>query len=197
VTLSEKWASLAVVLALVNARETSRTLSAEVLLVAVFVYDELPETVGGPRRPEMLEVEREYRQPITLGDRHHRCVAVAEAEISKRPINLDGAPQKRRRQIDHHMLAVGQGIQKQAGSVSADPGAQQLIDLDDHRLGNEQIPSKLGQQSCRKRMGFVPAVRSSDQRPRVGDDPQRASTSSFRYLSAARPRSSGPSPAAT
>jgi hypothetical protein len=133
-----------------------------VLLVAAFVYNELPETVCGPRRPEVLEVEREYRQPITLGDCHHCRIGVAEPEIGIRPINLDRAPQQHRRQIDHHMLTVGHGIQKQAGSVRSDPGAQQLIDLDDHRLGDEQIPSKLGHESYRKRTGFVAAVRRSD-----------------------------------
>jgi hypothetical protein len=172
-------------------------LSADVVPVAVLVDDELPEPVWGRRCPEMLEVECEDRQPVAAGDRHDRRVGITESEIGERRINLDSPPQKHRRQIDNHMLAAGHGFQKQAGSMSADPRAQQLIDLDDHRLGNEKIPSKLGHESCRKPMGFVAAVRRGDQRPRVADDPQRASTSSLRYRSAVRPRSSGPSPAAT
>jgi hypothetical protein len=74
---------------------------------------------------------------------------------------------------------------------------QKLIDLHDHRLGNEQVPSEFGHEARGQRVRAITAVRRSDKRPRVRDDPQRASTSSLRYRSASLPRSSGPSPDAT
>jgi hypothetical protein len=46
-------------------------------------------------------------------------------------------------------------------------------------------------------MSAVAPIRGRDERPGVGNRPQRASTSSRRYSSARRPRSSGPSPAPT
>ena len=59
-------------------------LGAGVGLVAVFVDDELPETMVWSRRAEMLEVEREHRQPVALRDRHDRRVDVTEIEICER-----------------------------------------------------------------------------------------------------------------
>lgn len=78
--------------------------------------------------------------------------------------------------------------------MSADARAQQLIDLDDHRLGHEQLPAELGHQAGSERVRTVAAVRGGDERPGVGDDPQRALTGLRRYCSAALPRSCGPSP---
>jgi hypothetical protein len=59
-------------------------LRAGVGLVAVFVDDELPETMIWSRRAEMLEVEREHRQAVALRDRHDRRVDVTEIEICER-----------------------------------------------------------------------------------------------------------------
>jgi hypothetical protein len=59
-------------------------LRAGVDLVAVFVDDELPETMIWSRRAEMLEVEREHRQAVALRDRHDRRVDVTEIEICER-----------------------------------------------------------------------------------------------------------------
>jgi hypothetical protein len=81
--------------------------------------------------------------------------------------------------------------------MPSDARAQQLVDLDDHRLRNDEVSAELGHQARSEGVGLIPAVRRGDERPGVGDDPQRASTSSFKYRSAARPRSSGPSPAST
>jgi hypothetical protein len=95
------------------------------------------------------------------------------------------------------MLTVSDRFQKQARGVTADPRAQQLIDLGDHWLRDEQVPPELCHKGRSEGMGLVSAVGRSDKRARVRDDLQRASTSWFRYFSAARPRSLGPSPAAT
>jgi hypothetical protein len=145
----------------------------------------------------VLEVERKY------GQRSRSAIAISAASMYPSPrsandaVNRDRAAQQRRRQIHDGMFAVSHRLEKRPGSVTADPGAQQLIDLHDHRLGDEQVPPELGHENRGEGIGLVPAVGRGDKRARVRDDPQRASTSSFRYRSAARPRFSGPSPAPT
>jgi hypothetical protein len=42
------------------------------------------------------------------------------------------------------VLAVVQRRQEQARGVGTDPGAQQLIDLDNHRTRDDQIAAKAG-----------------------------------------------------
>lgn len=148
-------------------------------------------------RAEVLEIERENRYSFALGDRHDCGIGVAQLEIGERRVDLDRASQERGREVDDLVLAGGHGAEEESGCVASDARAQQLVDLDDHGLGNDQSPAEFGHQADREGVGLVPAVRCGDERSRVGDDPQRASTSSFRYRSAARPRSSGPSPAAT
>ncbi len=59
-------------------------------------------------------------------------------------------------------------------------GSQQPVDVDDHRLGNQQVASKLAHQASGERMRSVASIRRSNKRPGIRDDLQRASTSSRR-----------------
>jgi len=163
----------------------------------MLVDNELPEALGGTRGSEVREIECQHGSPIALSDRHNGSVGVAKLEIRERAVDLDRAPQQRWREVDNQVLARGQRFQEQPGRVRANARAQQLVDLNDHRLGHDQLPAEFGNQARGEGVRFVTSVRRGDERAGVGDDPQRASTSSFRYRSAARPRSSGPSPVAT
>ncbi|MGH2782619.1 MAG: hypothetical protein ACRDLA_14655 [Thermoleophilaceae bacterium] len=82
--------------------------------------------------------------------------------------------------------------------MSAHACAQELVDLDYHWIGNDQLAAEAGDELGGKQISLVAPVGRGDERPGVSDDVQRlADTSSVRYLSTARPRSSGPSPDAT
>ena len=78
------------------------------------------------------------------------------------------------------MLARRDGFEEQARGMASDPRAQQPIDLDDHRLRDQQVTSKLARQSRRERVREIAAIRRCEQRARIGEDPQRACTSSCR-----------------
>ena len=69
-------------------------------------------------------------------DVHSSGETLAPAKVK----SVRALPRLAKGQIDalptqQRMLAVGQRSQKQPGSVTADPGAQQLIDLDDSPAG--------------------------------------------------------------
>lgn len=78
------------------------------------------------------------------------------------------------------MLARGERLEKQACRASAEARAEKLIDLDQDRPGNDQLPTQLGHERGGKTMRPVAAIRRRDQRAGVGNDPQRAVTSSRR-----------------
>jgi hypothetical protein len=75
--------------------------------------------------------------------------------------------------------------------------AEKLVDLDHHGPEDKQLPPKLGHERGSQTVRPVAAIRRRDQRAGVGNDPQRAVTSSRTQRSASRPRSSGPSPEPT
>ena len=136
-------------------------------LVAVFVYDELPETMRGPCRPEVLEVEREHRQPVALGDRHDGRVGVAEPEIRERRINFDRPPQSAGDRLTTRCSPSATASQKREGGVSADRGAQQLVDLaDGRRYVASFTPSDLPTDAPADR----PALKFARDRPVVSPD---------------------------
>lgn len=78
------------------------------------------------------------------------------------------------------MLAGVQRREEQARSVRADPGAQQLIDLDNHGIWHDQPASQTSHELGGETVGPIASVGSRDQRSGVGDDPQRAETRSVR-----------------
>ena len=157
-----------------------RWLSAGVLLITTLVDDELPVSICGVRCAEVLEVEREYREMVALGDRHHDRVGIAEAEIGELCVDRHRAPERAGGAGHHGVFTVRERREKQSGDGSVHARAQQLIDLDDDGFGYEQAPAELGDQRGREGMGTVATVGRSNERARVRNDVQDACTSSAR-----------------
>jgi hypothetical protein len=151
-----------------------------VLGVAVFVDDELPIAVHGTGSAEVREVEGQDRQGIALGDRHDRGVGVSEVEIRVGLIDFNCAPQQCGRDLRDGVLAGGQGPEEQASRAAAHARAQEVIDLDDDRLGDEESPAELADQACGQGVRLVAAVRCGQKRSGVGDDSQGVCTGSLR-----------------
>jgi hypothetical protein len=148
--------------------------------VARFVHDQAPEAALRSGRAEVLEVEREDRQLVAFRDRHDGRVGQAEVEVGEAGVYLGRASQEPGGEEGDLVLAGVERGEEQPGRVSADPRAQQLVDLDDDRLRDDQVPAdprdQLGGQAVRP----VAPVGRREQRPGVGDDPQRAVTSLVR-----------------
>jgi hypothetical protein len=103
----------------------------------MFVDDELPVAMQGPGGAEVLEVEGQHRLGVALGNRHDGGVGISEVEIRVGLVDLDCAPQQSGRELRNGVLAGGQGPEEQASRVVADTRAQEVIDLDDDRLGDQ------------------------------------------------------------
>jgi hypothetical protein len=108
-----------------------------VLVVAVFVDDELPVAVRRPGGAKVLEVEGQDRLGVALGDRHDGGVGISEVEIRIGLGDRNRAPQQRGRDLRNGVLAGGERLEEQASCVAADTRAQEVIDLDDDRLGDQ------------------------------------------------------------
>lgn len=128
----------------------------------------------------MLEIEREDRQPVPLRKRHHTAVDEAEAEIREAGVDLHRASEQSLGQEGHRVLPGVERREKRPGGVGADARAEKLIDLDDDGVGNEQLAPELGHERRSQPMRTIAAIRRGDQRAGIGDDPQRAATSSRR-----------------
>jgi hypothetical protein len=148
----------------------------DVLLIAMLVDHEPPVALRGMGRPEILEVECEDREIVAFRERHHRRVGVAELESGELCIDRDGSAKQRCGPGNDGVLPRSDRLQEQTCRVTTDTRAQQLVDFDDDGLRDQQAPAELGDERGRKAVGPIAAVRGCDQRPGVGDDPQRAST---------------------
>jgi hypothetical protein len=95
------------------------------------------------------------------------------------------------------MLSVEHRVQQRPRGGDRRTGAKQMISLDEHEIGDDEVAAEGGDERRGELVRLVTAVRRGDERPRVGDRPQRASIGARRYSSARRPRSVGPSPVAT
>ena len=115
-----------------------------------------------------------------LSDGHHGCIDNAEIEIGEARIDLCGAAKQSRRQKHGGVLSAGDGGKKELGGVRGDPRAQKLVDLDEHEVGNNEIATEFRHERGSQRVRPVATIRGGDERARVGDDSQRASTSSSR-----------------
>jgi len=114
---------------------------------------------------------------MALGKRHHARVGEAEVEIGEAGVELDRPPHEAGREERHLVLAGAECLEEQPRGVRADSRAKQLVDLDDHRAGDDQLATDPRHELRRERVCAVAAVRRGDERPGVGDDPQRAVTS--------------------
>lgn len=148
--------------------------------VASLVDDEAPEAACRAGCAEVLEVEGEDRSSHPLRDRHHASVDQTEVEVGEARVDLDRAPQESGGKERHRVLACCERLEKQACRAGANARTEKLVDLDQHRPGNHQLPPQLGDEGGGKAMRPIAAVRRRDQRAGVGNDPQRAVTSSRR-----------------
>lgn len=151
------------------------------LRVSRLVYDETPEPSARRRGAEVFEVEGQDGETVALGDRHHRCVGVAEAEIRVLCVDLDRASEEVGAHEYDEVLSGRHGGEERSGGCRGRPGAQELVGLDKHRLWDDKVAAKLGDQRGRKCMSTVPAIRGSEERARIGDDPHSARTGWRRY----------------
>ena len=135
--------------------------------------------------------------PWRYGTRHHAAVDEPEVEIGEASVDLDRPPDDARGHEHDGVLTRRERVEECPRRERADASAKELVDLCDDRLGNEQVASELRDERGCEPMRTLAPVGRGDERTRVRDNPQRTVTSSRRYRSAARPRSSGPSPEPT
>ena len=128
----------------------------------------------------MLEVEGQDWKAHLLRDRHDRSVDEAELEVGEASVDLDSATHHACRKEDDRVLPGAECFEKRACGPSADAPTEKLVDLHQDGIGNEQLAAQLADQSRGEPMRPVTAIRRGDERPSVGDDSQRAATSSRR-----------------
>lgn len=128
----------------------------------------------------MLEVEGQDREPVPLGEGHYAAVDEADVQIGEASVDLDRASEQRRGEECHGVFAGGYGSKERPSRAGADTRPQELVDLDQHGLGNEQLATELGDERRCEPMCTIAPIRRRDKRPGIGDDPQRAATSSRR-----------------
>jgi hypothetical protein len=137
-------------------------------------------SVARTRRAEMLEVERQNRKVPVLRDGHDRGVDDAQTEVGERGVDFGRASEKRGGEEDDRVLRLRHRCEKAAGGLPGNAGAKELVDLDQHEVGNEKIAADSGHEVGSERVGDVAPIRSSDERTGIRDDVQRASTNSSR-----------------
>jgi hypothetical protein len=145
----------------------------------------------------VLEVEGENRQFVALGEGHHGGVGEAEVQVREAGVDLDGASQKPGGQEGDVVLARRQGGEEEPCDMWCDACAKEVVGLRDNGQRNHELTTEPGDELRGDPVSFVALVGGREERAGIGDDPQDALTGSARYRSAARPRSAGPSPAAT
>lgn len=134
---------------------------------------------------------------MALGDGHDRGVDEPEIEICVLRIELDGAPEEAWRHVRDRVVADGEGAKEQARRFGPDPVSHDVIDLDRHRIRNDEVSPEATDERRSQSMRRITTVDCRDERPGVRDDAQRFASASRRYSSARRLKSGGPSPEPT
>ena len=117
---------------------------------------------------------------MLLSDGHHSCIDDTELERGEARVDLCRTTKKSRREEHRGVLSSRDSGEEESRCVRRDPCAQKLVDLDEHEIGNDELAPQLRHESGSQSVRAVTTIRGGDERPRVGDDPQRASTSSRR-----------------
>ena len=97
-------------------------------------------------------------------DRHHAAVDEAEVKIGEARVDLDRAAHQPGGEERHRVLTRSDRVEKQTCRASTDPRAQKLVDLDQHRPGNHQLPPQLGHERGDDAVRPVATVCRRDQR---------------------------------
>jgi hypothetical protein len=148
--------------------------------VARLVDHQLPEAPPRAGGPEVLEVEGEDRQVVTLGYRHDGGVREAEVQIGEAGVDLDRSAQQPGGEMGDSMLAGRQGREEEARCVWSNSRTQKLVGLDDHRDGDEELTPETSHELGGDAVGLVAPVGCGEQRPGVRDNLQLAGTKSAR-----------------
>lgn len=145
----------------------------------------------------MSEVEGEYGEAVSLGDRHHARIDETEVEIRVLLIQLDSASKETRRQERGSVITNRERAEERARLREPNPVSNDVIDLDGNRPGDDQGSPETNDERSRQRVCRITAIESRDERAGVGDDGQRFASAARRYSSTRRLRSGGPSPEPT
>lgn len=134
---------------------------------------------------------------MTLRVSHHRGIDEAQVEIPIPRIYLRCTlDQSLSHEIEIVFTSRHRG-QESCTRIAVHSRPQQLIHFNDHRIQNDELAPKLSNESRRQIVRSVPSICCGNDGSGIAQHPQSLETSSRRYVSALRPRSSGPSPEAT
>ena len=117
---------------------------------------------------------------MSLGEGHHRGVRQAQIEGSEAGVDLNRPPQETSGQERDGVLSPRERGEEGPSRARAHSRAQKLVDLDEHRFGNQELSPELGHERCGKRVAAVAPVCRCDQGARVRYNPQRALARSLR-----------------
>lgn len=138
---------------------------------------------------------------MSFGDRHHRGIGKPEIEIRMLCIELGRAAKKGGGHLGDPVLAGGQRGEQKPRRARADPRADEVIGLRDHRHGDDQIAAEPGHEYGREAVCWIAPIDRRDERGSVGDCFQCLKFGSAKISrslrSALRLRSPGPSPEPT
>lgn len=150
------------------------------LLVSLLVDDQTPVPALGRGGPKVLKIKGEDRKVMALGVSHDRGIDKTQGEIPELGINLGCTPyQALGHEIDS-MFSLGHRTQKRDPCVAVNPRPQQLIHFNDDGVQYDKLSPQLGHQGGCEVMSVVPAIRGSDDRSCVDQNPQSLETSSRR-----------------
>lgn len=133
--------------------------------LARLAHDESPVPAPWTRGPEVREVEREDRKVVPFGAGHDCGVGEAEVEIGEARVELDGSAKQAGGEEGDRVFASRYGVEEERRGLRADMRAKELVDLDEHRVRDEQITSELGDERRGERVRLIAAVGGGDERP--------------------------------
>ena len=117
---------------------------------------------------------------MAFGVSHDRGIDKTQVEIPELCINLGCTSyQALGHEIDI-MFSLRHRAQKRDPRVTVNPRPEQMIDFNDDRVQYDKLSPQLGHQGGCEIMSMVPAIRGSDDRSCVGQNPQSVETSSRR-----------------
>jgi hypothetical protein len=174
-----------------------RATSADREAVTRLVHDEPPESAGGARCTKVSEIECQDREVALLGYGHDGPVGESDPDVGEASVDFDSAAEEDGREMRDGVLAASERTEEGTCRVARDAFADEMLDLDHNRIGNDEIARQAGDERNGEAVSGIAPIDCGDERPGVGDDSQSASTRSTRYSSARIPRSPGPSPAPT
>ncbi len=103
-------------------------------------------------------------------DRHDRRVGQPEVEIGVRLVDRDSFREQGRSDRGSRVGACRQRGEEETRLLVADLLSTEVVDLDDDRIGNDEVPTAHIDEHGGEAMSFILAVHRGQQRPGVNDD---------------------------